>query len=74
MQLACKRAGAAGASGRASSRPSASPQELERLFDSPGLLAGAAAKAKAMAETEAVSKLADLAEELARADGAPAKE
>ena len=41
--------------------------ELERLFGSPGLLASAAAKSKAMAETEAVTKLADLAEELARA-------
>ena len=41
-------------------------KELERLFDTPGLLAGAAAKAKSMAEVEAVSKLADLAEELAR--------
>ena len=40
-------------------------KELERLFDTPGLLAGAAAKAKAMAEVDAVSKLADLAEELA---------
>jgi UDP-N-acetylglucosamine--N-acetylmuramyl-(pentapeptide) pyrophosphoryl-undecaprenol N-acetylglucosamine transferase len=42
-------------------------QELERLFASPELLANAAGKAKAMAETEAVAKLADLAEELARA-------
>jgi UDP-N-acetylglucosamine--N-acetylmuramyl-(pentapeptide) pyrophosphoryl-undecaprenol N-acetylglucosamine transferase len=40
--------------------------ELERLAGEPELLAGAAAKAKAMAPTEAVSKLADLAEELAR--------
>jgi UDP-N-acetylglucosamine--N-acetylmuramyl-(pentapeptide) pyrophosphoryl-undecaprenol N-acetylglucosamine transferase len=40
-------------------------QELERLFNSPELLANAAARAKAMAETEAVNKLADLAEELA---------
>jgi UDP-N-acetylglucosamine--N-acetylmuramyl-(pentapeptide) pyrophosphoryl-undecaprenol N-acetylglucosamine transferase len=40
--------------------------ELERLGGAPELLAGAAAKAKAMAPTEAVSKLADLAEELAR--------
>ena len=39
--------------------------ELERLFGSPGLLASAAAKSKAMAETEAVTKLADLAEALA---------
>jgi len=42
-------------------------QELERLFASPELLAKAAGKAKAMAETDAVRKLADLAEELARA-------
>jgi UDP-N-acetylglucosamine--N-acetylmuramyl-(pentapeptide) pyrophosphoryl-undecaprenol N-acetylglucosamine transferase len=42
-------------------------QELERLFASPGLLAKAAGKAKAMAETDAVRKLADLAEELTRA-------
>jgi len=42
-------------------------RELERLSTSPELLADAAAKAKAMAETDAVSKLADLAEELARA-------
>lgn len=41
--------------------------ELERLSTSPELLADAAAKAKAMAETDAVRKLADLAEELARA-------
>lgn len=40
--------------------------EVKRLLSSPQLLAGAAAKAKAMAETEAVKKLADLAEELAR--------
>lgn len=40
--------------------------ELERLFASPGLLAEAAAKAKAMAPVDAVKKLADLAEELAR--------
>jgi UDP-N-acetylglucosamine--N-acetylmuramyl-(pentapeptide) pyrophosphoryl-undecaprenol N-acetylglucosamine transferase len=40
--------------------------ELERLAGAPELLAGAAAKAKAMAPTEAVSKLANLAEELAR--------
>jgi UDP-N-acetylglucosamine--N-acetylmuramyl-(pentapeptide) pyrophosphoryl-undecaprenol N-acetylglucosamine transferase len=39
--------------------------ELERLFNAPGLLAAAAAKSKAMAETEAVTKLADLAEALA---------
>jgi UDP-N-acetylglucosamine--N-acetylmuramyl-(pentapeptide) pyrophosphoryl-undecaprenol N-acetylglucosamine transferase len=42
-------------------------RELDRLSTSPELLAEAAAKAKAMAETEAVTKLADLAEELARA-------
>jgi UDP-N-acetylglucosamine--N-acetylmuramyl-(pentapeptide) pyrophosphoryl-undecaprenol N-acetylglucosamine transferase len=36
-------------------------RELENLFNSPALLAGAAAKAKAMAPTDAVSKLADLA-------------
>jgi UDP-N-acetylglucosamine--N-acetylmuramyl-(pentapeptide) pyrophosphoryl-undecaprenol N-acetylglucosamine transferase len=41
-------------------------QELERLFGAPELLGEAAAKAKAMAHTDAVSKLADLAEELAR--------
>jgi UDP-N-acetylglucosamine--N-acetylmuramyl-(pentapeptide) pyrophosphoryl-undecaprenol N-acetylglucosamine transferase len=41
-------------------------REIERLFGSPELLAKAAAKAKAMAETRAVKKLADLAEELAR--------
>jgi UDP-N-acetylglucosamine--N-acetylmuramyl-(pentapeptide) pyrophosphoryl-undecaprenol N-acetylglucosamine transferase len=41
-------------------------REIERLFGSPELLANAAAKAKAMAETRAVKKLADLAEELAR--------
>ena len=41
-------------------------KELERLVRLAGLLAGAAAKAKSMAEVEAVSKLADLAEELAR--------
>jgi UDP-N-acetylglucosamine--N-acetylmuramyl-(pentapeptide) pyrophosphoryl-undecaprenol N-acetylglucosamine transferase len=41
-------------------------RELERLSTSPELLADAAAKAKALAPTEAVSKLADLAEELAR--------
>jgi UDP-N-acetylglucosamine--N-acetylmuramyl-(pentapeptide) pyrophosphoryl-undecaprenol N-acetylglucosamine transferase len=40
-------------------------KELERLFTSPALLASAAAKAKAMAGTDAVKKLADLAEELA---------
>jgi UDP-N-acetylglucosamine--N-acetylmuramyl-(pentapeptide) pyrophosphoryl-undecaprenol N-acetylglucosamine transferase len=39
--------------------------ELERLFNSPELLADAAAKAKAMAPVDAVKKLADLAEELA---------
>jgi UDP-N-acetylglucosamine--N-acetylmuramyl-(pentapeptide) pyrophosphoryl-undecaprenol N-acetylglucosamine transferase len=42
-------------------------KELERLFGAPDLLAGAAAKAKAMAVTDAVKRLADLAEELARA-------
>ena len=42
-------------------------QELERLFTAPELLASAAARAKAMAITDAVTKLADLAEELARA-------
>jgi UDP-N-acetylglucosamine--N-acetylmuramyl-(pentapeptide) pyrophosphoryl-undecaprenol N-acetylglucosamine transferase len=41
-------------------------QELQRLFSSPDVLAGAAAKGKAMAETQAVKKLADLAEELAQ--------
>ena len=41
-------------------------QELERLLSSPDVLAEAAAKGKAMSETHAVSKLADLAEELAR--------
>jgi len=40
--------------------------ELQRLLSSPDLLAAAAAKGKAMAETEAVTKLADLAEELAQ--------
>jgi UDP-N-acetylglucosamine--N-acetylmuramyl-(pentapeptide) pyrophosphoryl-undecaprenol N-acetylglucosamine transferase len=40
--------------------------EMRRLFSSPEVLAVAAAKGKAMAETEAVRKLADLAEELAR--------
>jgi UDP-N-acetylglucosamine--N-acetylmuramyl-(pentapeptide) pyrophosphoryl-undecaprenol N-acetylglucosamine transferase len=40
--------------------------ELERLSNAPEILADAAAKAKAMAPTEAVKKLADLAEELAR--------
>jgi UDP-N-acetylglucosamine--N-acetylmuramyl-(pentapeptide) pyrophosphoryl-undecaprenol N-acetylglucosamine transferase len=40
--------------------------ELERLFTSPGLLADAAAKGKAMAPIDAVTKLADLAEEMAR--------
>lgn len=39
--------------------------ELERLFNAPDVLADAAAKARAMAETGAVTKLADLAEELA---------
>ncbi|HEX2448438.1 MAG TPA: glycosyltransferase, partial [Methyloceanibacter sp.] len=40
--------------------------ELQRLLSSPEVLAATAARGKAMAETEAVSKLADLAEELAR--------
>jgi UDP-N-acetylglucosamine--N-acetylmuramyl-(pentapeptide) pyrophosphoryl-undecaprenol N-acetylglucosamine transferase len=40
--------------------------ELERLSNAPELLVEAAAKAKAMAPTEAVTKLADFAEELAR--------
>ncbi len=40
--------------------------ELQRLLSSPDLLAAAAAKGKAMAEIEAVTKLADLAEELAQ--------
>ena len=40
--------------------------ELQRLLSSPGVLATAAAKGKAMAETQAVKKLADLAEALAR--------
>jgi UDP-N-acetylglucosamine--N-acetylmuramyl-(pentapeptide) pyrophosphoryl-undecaprenol N-acetylglucosamine transferase len=44
-------------------------RELERLLASPQVLAAAAAKSKAMAETEAVKKLADLAEELARTKG-----
>ena len=39
-------------------------QELAKLLASPELLAAAAAKAKAMAEVDAVAKLADLAEEL----------
>jgi UDP-N-acetylglucosamine--N-acetylmuramyl-(pentapeptide) pyrophosphoryl-undecaprenol N-acetylglucosamine transferase len=42
-------------------------RELDRLSSAPELLAEAAAKAKAMSETEAVTKLADLAEELAHA-------
>ncbi len=41
-------------------------QELQRLFTSPEVLAGAAAKAKALATPDAVAKLADLVEELAR--------
>lgn len=40
--------------------------ELQNLLSSPDVLAAAAAKGKAMCETQAVSKLADLAEELAR--------
>lgn len=43
--------------------------ELERLFTAPESLAAAAAKAKAMAPVDAVAKLADLAEELARSRG-----
>ena len=43
--------------------------ELERLFASPALLADAAAKAKAMGERGAVTKLADLAEELCKDKG-----
>ena len=41
-------------------------QELQRLFTSPEVLAGAAAKVKALATPDAVAKLADLVEELAR--------
>jgi UDP-N-acetylglucosamine--N-acetylmuramyl-(pentapeptide) pyrophosphoryl-undecaprenol N-acetylglucosamine transferase len=40
--------------------------ELERMFSDPEMLAETAAKAKAMAPIDAVKKLADLAEELAR--------
>jgi UDP-N-acetylglucosamine--N-acetylmuramyl-(pentapeptide) pyrophosphoryl-undecaprenol N-acetylglucosamine transferase len=40
-------------------------QELERLFRAPALLADAAAKARALAQVDAVSRLADLAVELA---------
>jgi UDP-N-acetylglucosamine--N-acetylmuramyl-(pentapeptide) pyrophosphoryl-undecaprenol N-acetylglucosamine transferase len=40
--------------------------ELERLFNSPGVLVDAAGRAKALAPTDAVTKLADLAEGLAR--------
>ena len=43
--------------------------ELERLAGAPELLADAAAKAKALAPTDAMSKLADLAEEVARLSG-----
>ncbi len=43
--------------------------ELQRLLSSPEILAAAAAKGRAMAETEAVKKLADLAEELAQSKG-----
>jgi UDP-N-acetylglucosamine--N-acetylmuramyl-(pentapeptide) pyrophosphoryl-undecaprenol N-acetylglucosamine transferase len=43
-------------------------REIETRLSSPDMLAGAAAKGKAMAETQAVEKLADLAEELARAE------
>lgn len=42
-------------------------EEIRGLLASPEVLAGAAAKAKAMAVTDAVKRLADLAEELARA-------
>jgi UDP-N-acetylglucosamine--N-acetylmuramyl-(pentapeptide) pyrophosphoryl-undecaprenol N-acetylglucosamine transferase len=41
-------------------------QELEKLLASPELLASAAEKAKGMAEIDAVTKLADLAEELGK--------
>ena len=40
--------------------------ELQRLLSSPEVLAEAAARGKARAETQAVKKLADLAEALAR--------
>jgi UDP-N-acetylglucosamine--N-acetylmuramyl-(pentapeptide) pyrophosphoryl-undecaprenol N-acetylglucosamine transferase len=40
-------------------------EELERLFGAPDRLAKAAAKSKAMANTDAVKKLADLVGELA---------
>lgn len=40
-------------------------EELERLFGAPDKLAKAAAKSKAMANTDAVKKLAELVEELA---------
>ncbi len=43
--------------------------ELERLFTAPGLLADAAAKAKAMGEPGAVAKLADLVAELCQDKG-----
>jgi UDP-N-acetylglucosamine--N-acetylmuramyl-(pentapeptide) pyrophosphoryl-undecaprenol N-acetylglucosamine transferase len=43
--------------------------ELERMFSAPEMLAETAAKAKAMAPIDAVKKLADLAEELARSRG-----
>ena len=43
--------------------------ELERLFTSPASLADAAAKAKALGESGAVTKLADLAEELCQDKG-----
>jgi UDP-N-acetylglucosamine:LPS N-acetylglucosamine transferase len=46
-------------------------KELERLFKSPELLEYAAARAKAMAQTDAVTKLADLAEALVRAKEQP---
>jgi UDP-N-acetylglucosamine--N-acetylmuramyl-(pentapeptide) pyrophosphoryl-undecaprenol N-acetylglucosamine transferase len=41
-------------------------KELERLFNSPALLVDAAGRAKALAPIDAVTKLADLAEGLAR--------
>jgi UDP-N-acetylglucosamine--N-acetylmuramyl-(pentapeptide) pyrophosphoryl-undecaprenol N-acetylglucosamine transferase len=42
-------------------------RELARLFAAPDVLANAAERAKAMAQTDAVAKLADLAEDLVRA-------
>ena len=61
------RRAAAGACASKSSPATASPVKSNDYCRSPEVLAGAAAKAKAMAETQAVQKLADLAEELARA-------